>query len=133
MRKNFRELVLKDFKYLEDKGIELLDVIVVEGDIKDFPHDRDFAMSIYVSEDKPIILKYSPKLLHEDYGTIWGIIRHEIAHIWFFTQGDIIDHTERQTDRKAEELFGTPIFYDSKYVQTIYPSKYTIRPHHLPK
>ena len=129
----FQNLIIKDFDYLEDNDVHLLDVIVEKGTEKEFPHKRDFAMSIYHGEDKPVILRYNPLLLDEDTGTIQGILRHEIAHIWFFTYGDVVNHTERQTDLKAEELFGTPIFYDSRYVQTIYPSKYTLRPHHLPK
>jgi len=128
-----QNLILKDFNYLEDNNIHLLDVIVEQGSDEEFPNKRDFAMSIYQGKNKPIILKYNPLLLEEDTGTIIGILRHEIAHIWFFTQGDVVNHTERETDLKAEELFGTPIFYNHNYVQTVYPTKYTIRPHHLPK
>lgn len=133
MRRTFEQLIRRDVSILKEKGIKIPDIIVEEGDISEFPKNRDFAMSIYNGENEPVIFRYSPRLLDQNIGIIQGISRHEFGHIWFFGQGDVTNHTEIQADKKAEEMFGTPIFYNKDYIQTIYPNKYSIRPHHLPK
>jgi hypothetical protein len=133
MKKLFEQLIIKDVDFIKDQGINFPDIIVEQGHISEFPKKRDFAMSIYNGKYEPVVLRYSPRLLEQDFGTIIGILRHEFGHIWFFGHGNVKTHTEVQADKKAEELFGTPIFYNKDYIQTIYPTKYSIRPHHLPK
>lgn len=90
----------------------------------DYPKPRDFAKT---TGD---VIYFSPKILDAAPLRVEGLLRHELAHVVFMQSGNF-DHTERETDALAEELFGDYIYYDAQDVQTLAPGKRP-RPHYLP-
>lgn len=58
-----------------------------------------------------------PKLLGESPERVDGILMHELAHCWCIQHGHP-EHTERECDDVARELFGEVIRYDDDDVQT---------------
>jgi hypothetical protein len=89
-----------------------------------YPKARDFAKT---TGD---VIYFSPKILNAAPLRVEGLLRHELAHVVFMQSGNF-DHTERETDALAEELFGDNIYYDAQDIQTIAPGKRP-RPHYLP-
>ncbi len=71
----------------------------------------------------------APKLLTASRGRQIGVLMHELGHVAFLQRGNE-DHTEREADKKAEELWGAKISYDDEDVQTI-ESGTRPRPAHL--
>jgi hypothetical protein len=96
-------------------------VLDVDGS---YPKARDFAKT---TGD---VIYFSPKILRAPPARIEGLLRHELAHVVFMQAGNL-DHTEREADALAEELFGDNIYYDAEDVQTILPGRRP-RPHYLP-
>lgn len=58
-----------------------------------------------------------PKLLKASPERVDGILMHELAHCWCIQHGHE-EHTERECDDVARELFGEVIRYDDDDVQT---------------
>jgi hypothetical protein len=59
-----------------------------------------------------------PKILGASAEVIDGVLMHELAHCWCIAHG-FAEHTERECDKVAEELFGKVIRYDDDDVQTV--------------
>jgi GNAT superfamily N-acetyltransferase len=70
-----------------------------------------------------------PKILGAAKDTVDGILMHELAHCWLIQHGHA-EHTEKECDEAAEHLFGLPIHYDDRDVQTVGPGG--PRPEYLP-
>jgi hypothetical protein len=109
------------------RGFELQ---LVVGDAKSFPQPRNFAQC-GLARKHVLRIEVAPKMLTQSADRIEAVLRHEIAHAVFFAYGEP-DHTERETDQLAEELFGGRIFYDAIDVQTLRRGKFP-RPKYLPK
>jgi len=90
-----------------------------------YPKPRDFAQT------DGMIIYVSPKMLSAEAHRVEGLLRHEFAHVVFIQSGNW-DHTERETDMLAEEMFGDVILYDSEDIQSISEGR-SPRPHYLPK
>jgi len=101
------------------------------GDAEEFPAARNMA---YTTRDKrgDILVVVAPKLVVcGDVCRIEGVLRHEFGHaaLWHL---DRPKHSERDADAVAEDLFGSPIFYDDEDVQTTAGGTRP-RPSHLPR
>lgn len=59
-----------------------------------------------------------PKILRESDDVVDGVLMHELAHCWCIHNG-FPEHTERECDAVARELFGVSINYDERDVQTL--------------
>lgn len=84
----------------------------VIDDPKKYPKARDYAMT----DGYTVFL--APKILKANLSRVQGLLRHEMGHA-VFLQAGWHDHTERQTDKMAEVLFGDVIYYDKEDIQTI--------------
>ena len=89
-----------------------------------YPKVRNYAQTngetIYVS----------PKILKAERHRVEGLLRHEFAHVVFIQSGNH-HHTETETDKLAEDLFGDVILYDDDDVQSILYGR-APRPSYLP-
>ena len=101
------------------------------GDDDDFPAERSMA---FTTRDRrgDMVVVVAPKLvvcgnLHR----IAGVLSHEFGHaaLWHLAR---LKHSERDADSVAEDLFGTPIYYDDEDVQTLAKGTRP-RPSHLPR
>jgi len=63
------------------------------------------------------IIAVAPKLEHADDGRMEGLICHELAHAVLLHHG-YDEHTERDADACAEQVFDVCIYYDADDVQT---------------
>lgn len=71
----------------------------------------------------------APKIEDEPDDVIHALLRHELAHgILLFHGHD--DHSERDADALAEAVWGDPLNYDARDVQTLAPGTHP-RPRHL--
>lgn len=89
-----------------------------------FPKKRDMAFtngSQIVFSDKMFSLPIENQI---------ALIAHEIAHCNLIQKG--IDHSERDADRHAEEIFAFKISYDDDDIQTTGHGNRP-RPNYLPK
>lgn len=68
-------------------------------------------------DDGSFRIAIAAKMNDADDSRVEGLIRHELAHAVLLHGGDM-EHTERDADEVAEELFGSPLFYDDEDVQT---------------
>jgi hypothetical protein len=77
---------------------------------------------------------YAPKLATSRWRRVTGVLAHEYGHAVLLEAG-IQDHSERDADRAAYELFGIKIHYDLADIQTIAdtPTVSQVRPGRLPK
>ena len=107
-----------------------IELIAGEGSIKDFPNRRDFAYTFFPDSGQPYELVVSPRLKNQSPSRVIAIIRHEVAHAVLHESGEE-NHTERETDRMAEEIWGQKIYYDDEDVQTLEVGTRP-RPDHLP-
>jgi predicted metal-dependent peptidase len=101
------------------------------GETEEFPAARSMA---YTTRDKrgDILVVVAPKLVVcGDLDRIEGVLRHEFGHatLWHLER---LKHSERDADAMAEDLFGSPIYYDREDVQTIAGGTRP-RPSHLPR
>lgn len=71
--------------------------------------------------DGSFAIHVAPKMDEADDSRIDGLMRHELSHAVLLYTGDL-EHTERDADEIAEELFGAPLYYDQDDVQTTDPS-----------
>jgi hypothetical protein len=68
-------------------------------------------------DDGSFRIAVAAKMNDADDSRVEGLLRHELAHAVLLHGGDM-EHTERDADEVAEELFGSPLFYDDEDVQT---------------
>ena len=68
-------------------------------------------------DDGSFRIAVAAKMNDADDSRVEGLLRHEMAHAVLLHGGDM-EHTERDADEVAEELFGSPLFYDDEDVQT---------------
>lgn len=68
-------------------------------------------------DDGSFRIAVAAKINDADDSRVEGLLRHELAHAVLLHGGDM-EHTERDADEVAEELFGSPLFYDDEDVQT---------------
>lgn len=98
------------------------------GDPRDFPDVRNFAMCGFDGAVAEIIV--APKIEREPDAVIVALLRHEIAHAVLMSEG--IEHRERDADTLAEEIWGDPIYYDARDVETL-AGGVRPRPGYLPR
>lgn len=91
-------------------------VELYRGDASEFPKKRN--MAYCRMERSKVTIHVAPKMARAPMGQIEGVLRHEFGHAVFMLGGRP-DHTERQADALAEDLFGAPIYYDRDLIQTI--------------
>lgn len=82
----------------------------------EFPKLRDYAYC-KLDPDGVMTIVVAPKMRTAAPSRVEGVLMHEFGHAYLFHRGRL-DHTERDADRAAEELFGAPIGYDRDDVQT---------------
>lgn len=113
-----QKILKRDLNYLSELGSDI-DVIVVEGEMVDFPEARDFAYADI--NDDPYIITVSPRLKLQKPTRIIAILRHELGHCLL---SENPDHSEQEADDIVETLFGHRIYYDSENIQTIIPANW---------
>jgi len=64
-----------------------------------------------------LIIVVAPKMTKSAEHRIEGVLCHELGHAMLFHLGHL-HHSERDADEVAEQVFGTPIFYDRDTVQS---------------
>jgi Zn-dependent peptidase ImmA (M78 family) len=108
-----------------------LRVSLVIGDPGDFPKPRDYAYSAW--DGKKATIVFAPKIYHAPRPQQEALIRHELSHALLQTAN--LEHSERECDALAEQIFGDKLYYDAADIQTLDPDQgvYTIRPHWLPR
>jgi hypothetical protein len=109
-----------------------LTVSLTLGDPAEFPAERNYAYSAWDGNKAQIV--FAPKRLDADEAQQDALLRHELAHAILQHAG--LDHSERDCDAVAERIFGAPIYYDARDVQTLNPDVFGAqrpRPAHLPK
>jgi hypothetical protein len=85
------------------------------GDASEFTKKRNMA---YCRLDRTgVYIHVAPKMERARQDQIDGVLRHEFGHAVFMLCGRP-DHTERQADALAEDLFGAPIYYDRDLIQS---------------
>lgn len=104
-------------------GRPLMVSLVVDYE-RSYPKPRDYAQT-----DGSVIY-VSPKMLLAEQHRVEGLLRHEFAHVVFIQSGNW-NHSEREADLLAEELFGAKILYDSDDIQSISHGR-APRPNYLP-
>jgi hypothetical protein len=107
------------------------DVVIRIGEPARFPNPRNYAYTIPESDNGKHIIVVSPKMLRASDDRIRAIIRHELAHAQFHSEGNFT-HSEQDTDDYAEDIWGDRIFYDDEDLQTLRGGQYP-RPSHLPR
>ena len=113
-----QKILKRDLNYLADLGSDI-DVIVIEGEIIDFPESRDFAFADI--NDEPYLITVSPRLKLQKPTRIIAIMRHELGHCLL---SENPDHSEQEADDIVETLFGHRIYYDNENIQTIIPANW---------
>jgi len=123
-----------------DKVPELSRIVVMAGQARQFPDDRDWAYC----EKRPngevrIVLAPDFDALGADNQE--GVLRHELAHAVEFLLGpsrvfkrwrNVAKTAEQRADDLARELWGQRINYDVDCIQTIGRGAHP-RPTHLPR
>lgn len=94
-----------------------LHIVVTFGDPSEFPEDRNYAYSAWDGETASIV--FAPKVLEAPQEQRDALLRHELSHA--FLQHAGLPHSERDCDAVAERIFGAPIYYDHRDVQTLNP------------
>lgn len=94
-----------------------LRVSVSLGDPAEFPEDRNYAYSAWDGASASIV--FSPKVLDADAEQQDALLRHELSHAVLQHAG--LPHSERDCDDAAERIFGDPLYYDHRDVQTLNP------------
>ena len=91
-------------------------------------HERDCCMA-YVSTDRPEIFFHKDVVDRLTRPQCLALIRHELAHV---CEPDL---SEAATDRLAESISGSPIFYGPDDIQTTSAAACNVRPRpkRLPK
>lgn len=107
-----------------------LRVVLVAGDPDDFPNERDFAMCMLAAKNRARIV-FAPKVETEPDDVIAALLRHELAHAVLLNLG-AEHHAERDADSLAEAIWGDPIRYDQRDVETLGPGSRP-RPGYLPR
>lgn len=108
-----------------------LRVSVSLGDPAEFPKDRNYAYSAWDGHTASIV--FAPKVLDADLAQQDALLRHELSHAILQHAG--LPHSERDCDAVAERVFGAPLYYDYRDVQTLNPrapGARRPRPAHLP-
>ena len=105
-------------------------IVLVAGDPAEFPNERDFAMCGLERKNHAKII-VAPKIENEPVEVISALLRHELAHAFLLNLG-VDEHAERDADSMAETLWGAPIYYDHRNVETLAGGKRP-RPGHLPR
>jgi hypothetical protein len=93
-----------------------LRVTLREGRASEFPADRDHAYCELVGPLRCRIT-VAPRMTDATGPRCGALLAHELAHALLLAEGDE-EHTEREADRRAEKVFGRPIYYDGDDVQT---------------
>jgi len=108
----------------------LLKVEMGMGPAGDFPAERDYGYCL--SDGKNALIVFAPKILKAPKAQADALMRHELAHAYLIAAK--LSHSERECDSVAQHLFGDPIYYDEKDVQTLDRSKAKsfLRPTYLP-
>ena len=91
---------------------------VVEGDDFEFPEERSLAYTYFESNDRPMKVVVAAKIIDVPDDRIDALLRHELGHA-LLLQAGAIDHSEREADQVAETLWGDPIFYDERDIQSL--------------
>ena len=112
---------------LVEPHLAIMDIPLLEGRLDEFPENRNFAYCTV--EDNPHIV-VSPRIHGQPTARIIALLAHEFGHAIYTLVGR--QHTEREADALAEQVFGIQIFYDQELVQTIGPGERP-RPNHLPR
>lgn len=94
-----------------------LRVSVSLGDPAEFPEDRNYAYSAWDGHTASIV--FAPKVLDADPAQQDALLRHELSHAVLQHAG--LPHSERDCDAAAERIFGAPLYYDHRDVQTLNP------------
>lgn len=109
---------------LEKLAGKKIDVELVIDRERAYPKPRDYAQT------DGYTIFVSPKILKAERHRVEGLLRHEFAHVVFLQSGNH-KHTERETDKLAEELFGDTILYDDDDIQSVLYGR-APRPSYLP-
>lgn len=94
------------------------EVCLSTGEASEFPLERNMAYCHRDDKTGELDIVVAPKLLDGDKARIEGVLRHEFGHALLFYFGHR-DHSERDADGVAEQVFGRPIYYDHDTVQTL--------------
>ena len=87
-----------------------------QGDAVEFPAKRNMAYCV-LDNRGDVRIVVAPKMEHARTDQIEGVLRHEFGHAVFMVCRQP-HHTEREADKMAEALFGTPIYYDRDLIQS---------------
>lgn len=93
-----------------------VDVDLRLGSADDFPAPRDHAYCETTGPNRARIT-VAPRFADADTMRQRGLLHHELAHAALMCAG--LPHSEAETDRVAELIFGRPIYYDEDDVQTL--------------
>lgn len=93
-----------------------LRVTLREGRAGEFPAARDHAYCELVGPLRCRIT-VAPRMADASAPRCSALLAHELAHALLLAEGDE-DHSEREADQRAEEVFGRAIYYDAQDVQT---------------
>lgn len=99
------------------------------GQASEFPAKRDYAYCQQAGPEHYRIV-FSPKILKDGMNRFKGLLYHEFGHAMANTLG-FEDHSERDADDLAAEVFGSPIYYDDLDIQTVRKTSKSIRPPYL--
>ena len=105
-------------------GYGLMLDVEISDDRRLFPQKRNIAFC----DGETIV--FSDKMFDLPIENQLAVIAHEIAHCNLIQKG--IEHTEREADAHAEDIFHFKISYDEDDIQTVAPGQRP-RPNYLPK
>jgi len=116
------------FAAISESDLPIYALVAPHND--EFPEKRNYAYCSWDGSEVRIV--FSPKILKASKARADALIRHELAHALMMSEEK--EHTERETDALAEEVWGDPIYYDKDDVQTLDKRKATtrLRPSYLP-
>jgi hypothetical protein len=98
-------------------GVDVLLVVDEQKALQGRTHarGRELARAFACTDGHTVWVR--PKLLTQEPARVDGIFMHELAHCWCIQNGHA-EHTERECDDVAKELFGVTLSYDEDDVQT---------------
>ena len=86
------------------------------GRASEFPRKRNYAYCVDDPSGPVIVLAPKGKRASEE--RVLGVLAHEWGHALAFLAG-MPEHSERDADTLAEQVFGVQIAYDNDDVQTV--------------
>jgi hypothetical protein len=115
-------------EYVQGNVLRDFMVELREGTEAEFPKKRNMAYCLQ-RRDGSLCIVVAPKMENARTDQIDGVLRHEFGHALYMFCGRQ-EHTEREADQLAEEMFGAPIYYDRDLIQSTRTGKRP-RPAHL--